>query len=84
MGGHALAGRELADALDGLVDALNREAPPSLQRALHASLSLQAGEAVAAGVQAGIDTLRQSLLPPLARSLIKSRACWAPSRARRA
>ena len=65
LGGHALPGSVLADALVGLVDTVNRDAPPSLQKAVYGALDEQASAAVAAGVRGGIDSLKHALLPAL-------------------
>ena len=58
VGGHAVPGRELAHALVSLTDAINRDAPASLQHALYASLSRGAR-----GAQSGIESPRTALLP---------------------
>jgi len=65
VGGYHLPGAALAHALASLVDTINRDAPSSLQKAVYATLSAQANEAVAKGVQSGIDELRTALLPIL-------------------
>lgn len=66
LGGHPLPGRVLADSILSLVDTVNNDAVPSLQKAVYASLDTQANNAVAAGVRSGIDALKDALLPTLA------------------
>merc|ERR1719271_1252132 len=65
IGGHYLPGRELANAMVSLVDTINQDGPASLQKSVYDYLSQQAKDAVAAGVQSGIDSLRSQLLPVL-------------------
>ena len=59
-----LPGREIAHALAALVDDVNADRPASLHTAVYASLRQQANDAIAEGVRAGIDSLREALLPP--------------------